>query len=60
MIIVGEKDIVIRPDDIISIIKASKQPFEFIQIPDATHMLPFDHIEESINACNQWLVNLDL
>ena len=60
MILVGEKDDVITPDYIGSLIKESKHPFDLKEIPGAAHMLPFDHIEECIIECNQWLDNAEL
>lgn len=59
MIMIGEKDDVIEPDYINSLIKESEHPFDLIEIPGAAHMLPFDHIEECINESNHWLVSAE-
>jgi len=60
LIMVGEKDDVIRPGYLRSLIDSSAQHFDMIEIPNAAHMLPFDHIEETIKASSDWLKRFDL
>lgn len=55
MIMVGDNDPVLPLDYINTLIKSSAQKFDLVVIPDAAHMLPFDHIEESITASVDWL-----
>ncbi|WP_210395609.1 alpha/beta hydrolase [Motiliproteus sediminis] len=57
LLLFGEKDHVLPPDYLRSLAGASKQPFTLIEIADAGHMLPFDHIEETLEATDNWLKN---
>lgn len=60
MIIVGSEDEVLRPDYIKSLIEISAQPFELIEIPNAGHMLPFRHIDASVEAVVDWITSRGL
>jgi len=53
-IIIGSDDNVIPLDYTKRIIEQSKQPFDLIVIEGGSHMLPFDHIEETLEASAQW------
>lgn len=53
-VIVGSEDQVLTPQYIQSIIKDSQQPFTYIEIPEGSHMLPFDHINDTLKACSDW------
>ncbi|OMH30264.1 alpha/beta hydrolase [Motiliproteus sp. MSK22-1] len=53
-IIIGSNDDIIPLDYTQRLIRRSKHPFELIVIEGGSHMLPFDHIEDTLNATGQW------
>ena len=53
-IIIGSNDDVIPLDYTQRIVERSKQPFKLIVIEGGSHMLPFDHIEDTLNAAGNW------
>lgn len=53
-ILIGERDEVIPIDYTRALIRRSDQPFELIEIPGAAHMLPFEHIDETVEAAAHW------
>lgn len=55
LVLVGERDGVLPPDYIRSLITETTQPFDLVEISEAGHMLPFDHVEETLNAADNWL-----
>ncbi|HEY5717768.1 MAG TPA: alpha/beta fold hydrolase [Motiliproteus sp.] len=55
LILVGERDNVLTPDYVRQLAQEAVQPFSVIEIPAAGHMLPFDHIEETLTETDNWL-----
>ncbi|MCP5406796.1 MAG: alpha/beta fold hydrolase [Chromatiaceae bacterium] len=53
-IIIGERDEILTLDYTRNIIKRSVQKFDLIVIKDGNHMLPFDHIDETLRASSDW------
>lgn len=53
-IITGDKDQILSLGYARNLINRSVQPFELIVIKDGSHMLPFDHIEETLEASCDW------
>lgn len=53
-IITGDKDEILTLEYTRKLINRSVQPFELIVIKDGSHMLPFDHIEETLEASCDW------
>ncbi len=53
-IIIGSKDDVLNTSYTEKIVDKSMQPFELIVIEDGSHMLPFDHIDDTLAASCQW------
>jgi pimeloyl-ACP methyl ester carboxylesterase len=54
-ILIGAQDQVIQPAYARSLVKRLKQPFEYIEIADAGHMLPLENIEGWVSQCAKWL-----
>ncbi|MCW9053930.1 MAG: lysophospholipase [Motiliproteus sp.] len=53
-IIIGSKDDVLTPGYTRRLIERSKQHFDLIEIEDGSHMLPFDHIDDTLQASSEW------
>jgi len=53
-IIVGDRDEIITLNYIRNIIKSSAQHFDLIVIKEGSHMLPFDHIDDTLQASCDW------
>ncbi len=53
-IIIGSEDDVIRPGYVRQLIRRSPHPFDFIEIAGGSHMLPFDHIDDTLEASSNW------
>ncbi len=53
-IIIGSNDEVIRLEYIERIRQKSSQAFDLIVIEDGSHMLPFDHIDDTLEASSAW------
>ncbi|MCP5445724.1 MAG: alpha/beta fold hydrolase [Chromatiaceae bacterium] len=57
-IIIGDKDQILSLNYTRSIIKISAQPFDLIVINNGSHMLPFDHIDDTLQASCDWFHNV--
>ncbi|MEH6624973.1 MAG: alpha/beta fold hydrolase [Motiliproteus sp.] len=55
-IIVGSEDDVLNTSYTKKIVENSAQPFELIVIEGGSHMLPFDHIDDTLEASCQWFL----
>ena len=53
-IIIGSKDEILSIGYTRDLIRRSVQPFDLIVIEEGSHMLPFDHIEETLQASVNW------
>lgn len=53
-IMVGSEDNIITPDYIETLVAHSRQPFEQIRIAGGGHMLPFEHINDTLKASSAW------
>ncbi len=53
-IIVGSEDDVLNTSYTKKIVEKSIQPFELMVIEGGSHMLPFDHIDDTLEASSQW------
>ena len=53
-IIIGDKDEVLTLDYTQNLIARSVHPFDLIVIEEGSHMLPFDHINETLQASCEW------
>ena len=53
-IIIGDKDEILTLDYTRKLIEQSVHPFDLIVIEEGSHMLPFDHINETLQAGCEW------
>ncbi len=56
-IITGDKDEVLSLNYTRKLIQHSVQPFDLIVIEEGSHMLPFDHIDDTLEASCNWFRN---
>ncbi len=55
VIMIGERDELIKISYEKKIIKAMEHNFDLIVIPGGKHMLPFDHVRETVYAVRDWV-----
>ncbi|WP_165840039.1 alpha/beta fold hydrolase [Motiliproteus coralliicola] len=53
-IIVGERDEVLTPSYTRRLIRNSRQPFDLFEIEGGCHMLPFEHIDTTVETVADW------
>ncbi len=53
-ILIGGQDEVLSPFYMKQLIALASHPFDYLEVPGASHMLPFDHIQETQQHCRTW------
>ena len=53
-IIIGSDDQVLNTDYTRKLVERSAQLFDLMVIKDGSHMLPFDHIDDTLQASSEW------
>ncbi|MGL6260148.1 alpha/beta hydrolase [Vibrio sp. WXL210] len=55
VVVVGDLDTIVRPSYIRELIDQAAQPFDYIEIENAGHMLPLENVDQWVETCAQWL-----